>query len=106
MGFILNTRLIPVIVLLINIFIPFLFIQLETGLSTTLLIVAFWSFVSMFCLILVAYWVYEDGKKINSSDTYLWRRIEKMEESEKMTERFIEELETRIKKLEEKEKGE
>jgi hypothetical protein len=101
----LNTRLITVIVLFLNPILAFLISQLSTDISTSILVVAFWSFVTWFCLVMVACWVYEDGKKIESSDPYLWRHIKKLETSEKMMEKFIEELESRIKKLEEKEKG-
>lgn len=99
-----NTRLIVVIVLFLNPFLAFSIGSFLTDLSSSFLALALWSFITWFCLVLVAYWVYEDGKKIEPSDTYLWRHIKKLETSEKMMENLIEELDRRIKKLEEKEK--
>lgn len=104
-GNILNTRLILVIVLFLNPILAFLISQLSTDISTSILVLAFWSFVTWFCSVMIAHWVYEDGKKIESSEPHLWRHIKTLETSEKMMENLIEELDGRIKKLEEKEKG-
>jgi len=50
---------------------------------------------------MAAYWVYEDGKRIESSDPYVWKHIHKLETSVKMLENLTGELDERIKKLEE-----
>ncbi len=96
-----NTRLIPVIVIFLSPIIGFLFAPTSPDISTTILALGVWTFISWACSIMVAYWVYEDGKKIESLNTYLWKHVKKLETSEKMMENLIGELESRIKKLEE-----
>ena len=59
----------------------------------------------MFCLVVVAYWVYEDGKKIEFLEEHLWRRIDKLEENMKLNLRCMEDMEERLKGLEEITKG-
>ena len=59
----------------------------------------------MFCLVVVAYWVYEDGKKIEFLEEHLWRRIDKLEENMKLNLRCMEDMEERLKGLEETTKG-
>lgn len=99
-----NTRLIPVIVIFLSPIIGILFAPTSTDLSSSILALGVWSFLTWCCLLMIAYWVYEDGKKIGPSTTYLWNHVKKLETSEKMIENLIEELDRRIKKLEEKEK--
>jgi uncharacterized membrane protein YvlD (DUF360 family) len=100
----LNSRLIPVIVIFLSPIIGILFAPTSHDLSSSILALGVWSFVTWCCLVMIAYWVYEDGKKIEPSGTYLWRHVKKLETSEKMMENLIEDLDGRIKKLEEKEK--
>jgi hypothetical protein len=101
----LNARLIPVILIFLSPIIGVLFSSTSTDLSSSILALGIWSFVTWCCLVMIAYWVYDDGEKIESSDPYFWKHIKKLETNEKMMENLIEELDGRIKKLEEKEKG-
>ena len=64
-----------------------------------------WSFVSLFCLAVVAYWVYEDGKRIEFLEEHLWRKIDKLEQSVKINIGDIENLE-KIQRSMKKEKAE
>lgn len=98
-----NDRIIPVIILLLNFIFPMIVFQFLPNFSS-LLLIAGWSFVSMFCLVAVAYWVYEDGKKIEFLEERLWRRIDKLEESMKLNFRCMERTEERLKRLEEQQK--
>ncbi len=91
--------MVPVIILSLNVILPW-FLSLFFPNFSSLLVIAAWSFVSMICLVAVAYWVYEDGKKIEFIESSLWRRINKLEEFMKMSSRNQEELEEQIKKLE------
>ena len=99
-----NDRVIPVIILLLNFIFPVIVFQFLPNVSS-LLLIAGWSFVSLFCLVVVAYWVYEDGKKIEFLEEHLWRRIDKLEENMKLNIRCMEDVEERLKGLEETTKG-
>jgi hypothetical protein len=72
---------------------------------SSLLLIAGWSFVSLFCLVVVAYWVYEDGKKIEFLEEHLWRRIDKLEENIKLNLTCMDDMEERLKRLEEQQKA-
>jgi amino acid transporter len=92
-----NDRVIPVIILLLNFIFPVIVFQFLPNVSS-LLLIGGWSFVSLFCLVVVAYWVYKDGKKIEFLEEHLWRRIDKLEENMKFN---IRDIEDKLKGLEE-----
>ena len=96
-----NDRIIPVIILSLNVVLPWFLSTFIPGFSSVL-VIGVWSFVSIACLVAVAYWVYEDGKKIEFIEARLWRRIDKLEEFVKMSEINQENLEDKIKKIEAK----
>jgi hypothetical protein len=92
-----NDRVIPVIILMLNFIFPVIVFQFIPNVSS-LLLIGGWSFVSLFCLVVVAYWVYKDGKKIEFLEEHLWRRIDKLEENMKFN---IRDIEDKLKGLEE-----
>jgi hypothetical protein len=92
-----NDRVIPVIILMLNFIFPVIVFQFIPNVSS-LLLIGGWNFVSLFCLVVVAYWVYEDGKKIEFLEEHLWRRIDKLEENMKFN---IRDIEDKLKGLEE-----
>jgi hypothetical protein len=87
--------MIPVIILSLNFVFPLIVAQFLPTMSQILLI-GIWSFVSLFCLVVVAYWVHEDGKKIEFLEDHLWRRIDKLEQSMKFNLRRIEDIESQL----------
>ena len=60
------------------------------------------SLASWLSLVLVAYWVYENDKKIEFMEEHVWKKLDKTEAELKISRRQIEELQERLKEFEAK----
>jgi len=97
-----DEKIIPTIVLALNFFsmIGLLAFQFFADFSLIL------SIVSWLSLVLVAYWVYENDKRIDFLEEHVWSRLNKAEAYLKVNDGRIEGLLKRLEKIESNRSGE
>lgn len=92
-----DERAIPVIVLAFN-FLLGLFVFFFSGGGGISPIITIWIIVTGFCEILVAYMAYENAKKIDSIEEYLWKKLSELEQKVKLNRNFMEDLKKQMDK--------